>query len=473
MQCVLKRLLLLMSVLGLLLSPGWHPWPDAPTGLAFADDNDDDDDDDDSDDAGGGGTGSTGDSRSPSNGTPSRSSSGSTGLLDFFTPLFQPPAPRRAAPQPAAPVASLPDNAPDEIVALGLSAEDLEILLAENFELISEQALPGLALSTQRLRVPPELSLIEARTRVRALPSGENADFNHYYRTNETTDSSACSGQHCPSWQLVAWTPSNTCGTGIRLGMVDTDLNEGHLTFANAALTVERTSDADLDRSRAVHGTAVAALLVGDHDSRSPGLLPQAELIAVDVFNRDGSDERADVISLIGGLASLAERNVDAINLSLAGPPNVLLEAVIDQLVAGGTILVAAAGNAGPRSEPLYPAAYDAVIAVTAVTLGSRVYRRAVQGPHIDLAAPGVDVWSAASVSGARWHTGTSFAAPFVTAAAAVLRQGEPDMTPDQIRTALAADARDLGTEGRDDVYGYGLVAGVPACGAVSLASEP
>jgi subtilisin family serine protease len=98
------------------------------------------------------------------------------------------------------------------------------------------------------------------------------------------------------------------------------------------------------------------------------------------------------------------------------------------------------------------------VIAVTAVTLDGRVYRRAVQGPHIDLAAPGVDVWSAASVSGARWHTGTSFAAPFVTAAVAALLHGQPDLASADVLSILAGSAEDLGEPGRDPMFGHGLV---------------
>ncbi|MDO5705013.1 MAG: S8 family serine peptidase, partial [Paracoccus sp. (in: a-proteobacteria)] len=93
-----------------------------------------------------------------------------------------------------------------------------------------------------------------------------------------------------------------------------------------------------------------------------------------------------------------------------------------------------------------------------------QAYRRASRGEHIDLAAPGVEVWTAASISGARPQTGTSFAAPFVTAAAALLLQENPDLTPADLREQLRVSARDLGAEGQDDIYGHGLLTVPEVC---------
>ncbi|MDO5706956.1 MAG: S8 family serine peptidase, partial [Paracoccus sp. (in: a-proteobacteria)] len=93
-----------------------------------------------------------------------------------------------------------------------------------------------------------------------------------------------------------------------------------------------------------------------------------------------------------------------------------------------------------------------------------QAYRRASRGEHIDLAAPGVEVWTAASISGARPQTGTSFAAPFVTAAAALLLQENPDLTPADLREQLRASARDLGAKGQDDIYGHGLLTVPEVC---------
>ncbi|SNR54443.1 Subtilase family protein [Paracoccus sediminis] len=213
-----------------------------------------------------------------------------------------------------------------------------------------------------------------------------------------------------------------------------------------------------------LHGTAVAALLVGNADSRSPGLVPQAELVAVDAFQKVAQDQRMDAFALIEALDYLTAQNVRIVNLSLAGPPNAALAGQVGQMAAADILMIAAAGNGGPRAAPAYPAAYDAVLAVTAVDRRGQVYRRANRGDHIDLAAPGVNVWTAASIRGARTKTGTSYAAPFVTAAAALLWQRDPSLSAAQLRDRLRASARDLGADGRDAIFGDGLIAAPPPC---------
>jgi subtilisin family serine protease len=103
------------------------------------------------------------------------------------------------------------------------------------------------------------------------------------------------------------------------------------------------------------------------------------------------------------------------------------------------------------------------------VDRNQRIYRRAGGGRHVAFAAPGVEVWTAASVSGARGKTGTSFAAPFVSATIAIMRGQNPALTAAQARDILARDAIDLGPAGRDDVYGHGLLFAPAACAPARL----
>jgi hypothetical protein len=118
----------------------------------------------------------------------------------------------------------------------------------------------------------------------------------------------------------------------------------------------------------------------------------------------------------------------------------------------------AAAGNGGPTAAPAFPAAEPGVVAVTAIDGHAQPYPEANRGSYLAFAAPGVRVWTPGPTSNGSYHTDTSFAAPFVTAAiAARLADGtRPDAA--QITSALARTARDLGAPGKDPVFGWGLL---------------
>ncbi|MBB3017384.1 subtilisin family serine protease [Microvirga lupini] len=168
--------------------------------------------------------------------------------------------------------------------------------------------------------------------------------------------------------------------------------------------------------------------------------------------------------TLVMALEALAERNVRVVNMSLSGPPNEVLKQAIASAQEKGMIIIAAAGNNGAGADPSYPAAYPGVIAVTAVDRKRDVYRRATQGEYIDLAAPGVDLWVAAPGGGGTTKSGTSYAVPFISAAAAVLQASGTNLNPDGLQATLESNTMDLGKPGRDKTYGYGLLQAAKLC---------
>ena len=133
------------------------------------------------------------------------------------------------------------------------------------------------------------------------------------------------------------------------------------------------------------HGTAVASLLAGSSGSFH-GAAPRAELFAVDVYC--GRPTGGAVDSVAAAFGWMARYRVAVINVSLVGPRNALLERVVASLVSRGHLIVAAVGNDGPAAAPLFPAAYDGVVAVTAVDQRHRVLIEACRGKHLDVAAP-------------------------------------------------------------------------------------
>jgi subtilisin family serine protease len=179
----------------------------------------------------------------------------------------------------------------------------------------------------------------------------------------------------------------------------------------------------------------------------------------VDAFYRDGGTaDRTDVASLVNAIEALTRRGVRVMNMSLSGPANAMLQRAIEAAQAKGIVIVAAAGNNGAGAEPSYPAAYPGVVAVTAVDQKLNVYRRATQGAYIDLSAPGVNVWTASVQGSGALRTGTSYAVPFVSAAAGLLLSSNPELDAKVVQSRLEEHTRDLGKPGWDPTFGFGLI---------------
>ena len=389
-----------------------------------------------------------------------------------------PAAPRAPSVQPQASVVPRPLAAAGEIVVTGLSPADLAELVQQGFAVIEAVALVQNGPTLFRLRVPEGVTLDAARGLVRAQATGQNADFNHYFRSGqEVTPAAApladpagagagdCAHLNCAVLAQIDWPVQRdgSCQATVEIGVIDTGVNLDHAGLGAAQVEVIRMTDDALPASGETHGTAVVALLVGA-EARAPGLLPEGRVVAVDIFSRPEGDERADVVHLIRALDLLSQRGIRVANLSLAGPENAVLRDMLTAVAAQGMLVVAAVGNAGPAAPPAWPAAADTVLAVTAVDGGDRVYRRAQRGDHLDLAAPGVEVWSAAAVKGVKPRTGTSYAAPFATAAAAILMSRDPAMTPGVARERLQGLTRDIGAAGADEVYGAGVLSLAGLC---------
>lgn len=449
------------------------------TSDALADDDDDGgdddggggDDDDDDDDGGRGASRSSRSSSSRDGSVNTRDGSGGRTLLDIFRRRSAPPARRSVVRRAQVPVPPPPAHASDEIVGLGLTPSQLDQLSASGFDVLEQNTMAAFNTEAVKLRIPSGLTLEAAQQQIDSLAPGAAIDFNHYYRPEQYADR-PCATTDCLARTVIGWPTlqerPSSCASGVRMGLVDTAINPDHSVFEGGNIEIIQLAGSDdLPESGRQHGTAVAALLIGSPASRTPGLVPGGKLIAVNAFYRaKHKDDRTDVYGLVRALDLLAERQVDVINLSLAGPENLLLQQAVKKVAERGIIMVAAAGNEGPESDPVYPAAYEEVVAVTAIDRRKRPYRRAGRGQHIDFAAPGVEVWTAASIRGARPKTGTSFAAPFVTAAAVLMKGANPELTPEHIRKTLIQRAEDLGEPGKDPVFGHGLLDARAICTA-------
>ncbi len=331
-----------------------------------------------------------------------------------------------------------------EIPAVGVDAATLTRLRFAGFTVRGRETLAGLGVQTLVLGAPAGASAIEAVRRLRSLDPVGQYDFNHLYQT-----SGAVVGRQASALPSVR----RADGHGLRIGLVDGAVALGQPSLAGAKL-VQRAF-APGGSAATAHATAIASLIAGDGGAFH-GAAPGATLYVADVYGPTPTGGSAEAVAR--ALSWLAEVKAPVINISLVGPPNLLLAAAVRALLAKGHIVVAAVGNDGPAAAPLYPASYAGVVAVTGVDARSRVLPEAGRGTHVDFAAPGSEMAAAAPGGGFVAVRGTSFAAPI---AAGRLARGLT--TPDPAAAAravatLGREAVDLGQPGPDPVYGRGLV---------------
>lgn len=246
-------------------------------------------------------------------------------------------------------------------------------------------------------------------------------------------------------------------GAGVTIGLVDGGVDAGHAELAGAVGDSFDALGAKEPRP-SPHGTAMAGAIAAH--ARLVGVAPAARLVVARAFGEAGSSSGSQGTSwhVLAGLDFVVGRGARVLSMSFAGPRDPLVGRAVATARERGVIAIAAAGNAGPASPPLYPAAEPGVIAVTAADAGSRVFASANRGAHLAVAAPGVDVLVAAPQGGYDLTTGTSVAAAEVAGVAALMLERQPRLGEAEAGRILRRTARDLGAPGPDPEFGAGLV---------------
>jgi subtilisin family serine protease len=207
------------------------------------------------------------------------------------------------------------------------------------------------------------------------------------------------------------------------------------------------------------HGTAIAGAIAAH--GRLMGAAPAAQILAVRAFSGDGADD-GTTFAIMSGLSWAVSHGARVVNMSFAGPQDPGIARSLAAAHDKGVVLVAAAGNKGAKSPPLFPAADPNVIAVTATDASDQLPAFANRGRYVAVAAPGVDLMLLAPNGGLQFSSGTSFSAAYVTGTAALMLERRPDLVPDTLRQALTGTAHHLGSKGTDkavdDQSGAGLV---------------
>lgn len=314
------------------------------------------------------------------------------------------------------------------VLLVDSDAAALEAIRKLGFRAHPVEGLEALGLSSAELDVPQGMKLEAALKSLRkALPGKTfSSDPIHFP-----------GGEMSGAIEATASTPSTLVRTTI--GMIDGGVAETVPVSARRGFA-KGPSPSD-------HGTAVASLL------RKAGA---TQIVSADVYGQDPAGGSA--LAIAQALGWMVQNKVPVVSISLVGPSNPLLQRAIAAANARGMTIVAAVGNDGPASPPAYPASYPNVMAVTGVDGRQRVLIEAGRALHLDYAAPAADM-TALNARGRDWGVrGTSFAAPLVAVRAAAAIDSGKDRSG--LRSALDAEARDLGRKGPDRAYGRGLLCG-------------
>ncbi|MEA3022876.1 MAG: hypothetical protein QOK01_1728, partial [Alphaproteobacteria bacterium] len=204
------------------------------------------------------------------------------------------------------------------------------------------------------------------------------------------------------------------------------------------------------------HGTAIAGAIAAH--ARLMGAAPAAKILAIRAFGASGTSAEATTMAILKSIQYASLQQARIINMSFAGPADPNLSRELAAAKAKGAVLIAASGNFGPKSPPQYPAADPNVIAVSATDVDDKIFGASNIGPHIAVAAPGVDILLPSPGNEYRLISGTSFSAAYVSGVAALIIQRAPELSPDAVRNILQSTAKDLGPIGKDPEFGAGLV---------------
>jgi subtilisin family serine protease len=324
------------------------------------------------------------------------------------------------------------------------------------FTIRERRDLDGLDLVLLRIDAPDDRDIRETELDLSSGAPGTVVDYNHVYDVgaDESSGDTASADATTAELRQDARAPVTFSSASLTIGVVDSSIFADHEALRGVEI-VQQDFVPFTGKRPTRHGTAVASILAECARANEAGAL---RLYSASVFVLDGDEPIATVGSLVAALEWMGAQRVGVVNMSLAGPPNRVLKVALTALAKRDVLVVAAVGNEGPASKPLYPAAYDTVVGITAVDSENRIYRRANQGSHVAFAAPGVRTKVARDDGGYGRETGTSMAAPFAAAIIAGSLVTET-ASPADVLVQLEQSAIDLGDEGFDEVYGFGLIA--------------
>ena len=267
------------------------------------------------------------------------------------------------------------------------------------------------------------------------------------------------------AWDIL----STTGGANIIIAIVDSGIDLDHPDFAcpNKLLPGRDFVNNDYNpQDDYGHGTHVAGIAAActNNGVGVAGVAWAARLLPVKVLDAAGSGSYSN---LAAGIRYAVDNGAHIINLSLGGiNDSSTMRDAVSYAVNKGRLVVAAAGNCavggtgcnGKTNPVMYPAAYDEVLAVAATDSDDGHAYFSEYHPYVDVAAPGVNIYSTLLDNTYGWFNGTSMATAFVSGLAGLLWSANSGLSASQVRALIESNADDLGAPGKDIYFGHGRI---------------
>jgi thermitase len=252
------------------------------------------------------------------------------------------------------------------------------------------------------------------------------------------------------AWNTTLGDPS------VLVAIIDTGIDWNHPDLAANYVPlgydwVNHDTDPMDDHGHGTHCAGIAAAVI--NNSIGIAGLAQVRIMAEKPIDSWGWGTEDD---LANAIIHAVDQGADILSNSWGIDfDSELIHEAVEYAYEQGVLVVAAAGNEA-TSMKLYPAAYDEVVAVTATDQFDQPASFTRFGDWVEVAAPGVDIYSTVWDDSYTFKSGTSMSTPHVAGVAALIRS--LGMTRDQVRLQLRYTADDLGPPGFDEYYGYGRV---------------
>jgi subtilisin family serine protease len=313
---------------------------------------------------------------------------------------------------------------------------------------------------------------MEAASREFAQEGGVRAiqpNFRYVLQDQKASASDGDAAQYARLKLRLAEAHAIADGANVTVAVIDSGVDLRHPEFAGVAITPFDVLDNG--EGPHAHGTGVTGAIVAH--VQLTGSAPAAHILAIRAFGASGKGGESTSYAILRGFDFAASHGAQIVNMSFAGPKDAVIGRGLAALAARNIVTVAAAGNAGAKSPPLYPAADASVIAVSATDAQDKLFAASNRGSYIALSAPGGDLLLPAPDDKYQIASGTSFSSAYVSGLAALVLARNPTLKPHEVRAVLMKTARDLGPPGPDDQFGAGEADAFAAVSAVAAASMP